>query len=829
MFNYKNSSFYNEYFSSLADFNLVKEFEEVKGRNNNVLLSGSIDVIDSVHPIKIDLEIPRTFPHSQMTFWTKSLAGYPHLIYDNGRKESWFCFNTPFAETAEEQLNQEMSRLRGWLERYNRKDLPAFIDDNEVKETLRVNDSSLYRGEISEYSQDAQLTFLGDFANDVETFIRKRSGNKELQKTGRLFCIKNKSERFFVTRYKLKGSTEIPYVLVDELPNKFDFIHMKDQYNWDNETCMSLLPDIAMEFKPCAEVKHKEVGKDISEEEANRILDIFVSSINNEESYFNAFTKEMLPLDDYDTFEHHYQCSFVLHSHKQLLLDTIVELRNTISKSKGIRSGLMDYPLIPEFENEEEEDEYYALQDQAIESHERYLYSPHYFALGWIKDTKIAWYMISTCFALRRYTKTFYNLDFADIVIRTLTNLNCSIELAQEVKEKDFFGRGQFCSYFRNLKIGVVGAGAIGSIVCESLARSGVGVIGIWDDDTVEPGNICRSTYDIECIGEAKNNSLLERILSINPFIRLECMNVPGKWYSMYKNRYAGPKKYRDGSFYGNVNYNSQDDAVRILEKYDLIIDCTASNELLHFISYAVPNKKIISLSITNRAKDLLCITNRDGNPYELRKMYLSKLEQDTKNFFVEGTGCYSPTFLATYSDVATLTNLALKDMNSSFHKNELMHSTIWSYTDRGIVADRLKLYGLSDSKVTMTVSTETIMDGEDLLDCDTYPIGYALGGYSCDGTQVMISHIIGSDDAKEQLERAFYLSGGIIDYLGDFTYSGQETDTYSSEVANILASKASDASVNVKNPVLILRNPDRTLSFYIYIGGRIEKFVPID
>lgn len=116
-----------------------------------------------------------------------------------------------------------------------------------------------------------------------------------------------------------------------------------------------------------------------------------------------------------------------------------------------------------------------------------------------------------------------------------------------------------------------------------------------------------------------------------------------------------------------------------------MIIDCTGSNELLHFLSYSIPGKEIVSLCITNHANELLCVSNANGNPFEIRKAYLSRIEQDTKNFYAEGEGCYSPTFLAKYSDIAALVNLAFKDIDSSYIKDEVPQSSIYAYCNRAL------------------------------------------------------------------------------------------------------------------------------------------------
>lgn len=273
-----------------------------------------------------------------------------------------------------------------------------------------------------------------------------------------------------------------------------------------------------------------------------------------------------------------------------------------------------------------------------------------------------------------------------------------------------YFGRGSFSKSFNSKRVALVGLGAIGSMVASSLAHCGVSKIGLWDFDIVEPGNICRSAYTIKNMGESKVSAIDSIIRSINPFVETR---THGYWLEYDANTI----KFIGTSFYANVNYNSQEDASKELEGYDLVIDCTGSNEMLHFLSYAASNAEIISMCITNHANDLLCISNRDGNPFELRKAYLSRIEQDTKNFYIEGEGCYSPTFLANNCDIASLVNLALRDLNLNMEKGNLMHSTIYSYSERGIISDRISTYKLEGYDITLNVSKETLYDAEEMND----------------------------------------------------------------------------------------------------------------
>ncbi len=824
MFEYKNISFFNEYFSSLSDFKLSQQFvQEEKGENKNLFI-GIMESVNTVHPMSIKIEIPTTFPHSKLLFWTESLRGYPHLIADEKRKDSWFCLNTPFAETAEEQLEQEMLRLRDWIKRYVRKDLPTVIKDPEVYRALYMMNAYSWENidEMNGYKQDARLTFVGDFATHKDYF----KANK-----GKFDCVKNRSERIFVLRNKFGTNFKLPYIIVDKVPTTFnDFVGLKEQFGWDEETCEFLLPGLNTGKNWVRSNLYSPGTNNYTEDEANKILDEIEQELQKDGPKLKAkCTPSGKKLKLKDLKDESFTDSSVPDSHKTLLLDEIRSLRKSVNEKHGYKNVFHDVLTEMRDMTEEEQFEYWERQNEAEYLHEKDQYELHHFALGVTEGEIITWLVISTNKATGSYDKVEYNLSLCKMSTLHLVSKGCNYELAQTITEKEYFGRGKFSSLWNEKKVCVVGVGAIGSIVCESLARSGVTTLALWDDDTVEPGNICRSAYQVQDIGNSKVEALREHIVSINPFIEIRTITTKGYWHNFSGNEYSGPFQYMHGSFYGSVNYSSQEDAIKLLDKYDLIIDCTGSNELLHFLSYAVPEKEIISMCITNRSRNLLLFSSNDGNPFELRKMYLSKIEQDTKNFYIEGNGCYSPTFIATYSDISSLVNLAIKELNTKISNNQLLHSVIWSHDNRGIIADRLKTYELPNSRIRMTIPSETLMDGEDMFYSSNEEIGYLLGGYSADGTIVMVSHIIESENAKSNLDYAFRLSGGIIDYLGDYVYSDGDKGSYKPKYQDIIAAKAADENININNPVLATRNPDGTLSFYLYLAGKLEKFIPLD
>ena len=367
MFEYKSISFFNEYFSSLPDFKLSQEFiQEEKDENKNLFI-GIIESVNTVHPMSIKIEIPTTFPHSKLLFWTESLRGYPHLIADEKRKDSWFCLNTPFAETAEEQLEQEMRRLRDWIKRYVRKDLPTVIEDPDVYRALCMLNAYSWENidEMNEYKQDARLTFVGDFATHKDYFKEKK---------GKFDCIKNNSERIFVPRNEYGTNFELPYIIVDKVPTTFnDFVGLKEQFGWDEETCEFLLPGLKT-GKNWVQANYVSLGsKAYTEEEANRILDEIEQELQKDEPKLKAkCTPSGKKPKLKDLKDESFTDSSVPDSHKILLLDEIHSLRKSVNEKHGYK---VDFSGLPDIRNmtEEEQIEYW--------EHQEYLYNKYRYAL----------------------------------------------------------------------------------------------------------------------------------------------------------------------------------------------------------------------------------------------------------------------------------------------------------------------------------------------------------------------------------------------------------------------------------------------------------------
>jgi len=75
--------------------------------------------------------------------------------------------------------------------------------------------------------------------------------------------------------------------------------------------------------------------------------------------------------------------------------------------------------------------------------------------------------------------------------------------------------------------VAVIGIGGVGSFAVEALARSGLGGLVLVDDDSVCATNINRQVPALHStVGRPKVEVMLERVLDINPRIRVEALKL---------------------------------------------------------------------------------------------------------------------------------------------------------------------------------------------------------------------------------------------------------------------------------------------------------------
>jgi sulfur carrier protein ThiS adenylyltransferase len=88
--------------------------------------------------------------------------------------------------------------------------------------------------------------------------------------------------------------------------------------------------------------------------------------------------------------------------------------------------------------------------------------------------------------------------------------------------------------HLRKFRVGIAGAGGLGSNCAVALARSGVGTLVLSDFDVIEEPNLNRQYFFTDQVGMMKTIALKENIARINPDVfviiqqkRLDRINIP--------------------------------------------------------------------------------------------------------------------------------------------------------------------------------------------------------------------------------------------------------------------------------------------------------------
>ncbi|MDY0252979.1 MAG: HesA/MoeB/ThiF family protein [Tenuifilaceae bacterium] len=157
----------------------------------------------------------------------------------------------------------------------------------------------------------------------------------------------------------------------------------------------------------------------------------------------------------------------------------------------------------------------------------------------------------------------------------------------RQIRVKDFGHEAQ--NKVNNAKVLVVGAGALGSPVLSYLAAAGVGTIGVLDSDEVDLTNLQRQViYTTNDIGQPKAVVASHRLSEMNPEIKIVTHLV-----RLHK-----------------------DNALEIIRKYDLVIDCTDNFPSKFLVNDAcVMLKKPCIIGGVLRFSGQLSVYNYKGGP----------------------------------------------------------------------------------------------------------------------------------------------------------------------------------------------------------------------
>jgi hypothetical protein len=225
--------------------------------------------------------------------------------------------------------------------------------------------------------------------------------------------------------------------------------------------------------------------------------------------------------------------------------------------------------------------------------------------------------------------------------------------LSRNSSYKNFFGRGKLTEKITESKILVIGIGAIGSILTKTLTRGGCKYIDFIDYDIKEYENVCRSEY-MFYTGLTNKSEELKNILSgISPFLN----NIPlnNNYFETIIKTFHKDNEYKE-KFLIELN------------KYDIIFDCSTDDDLMWVLSGLNLKNQLVNLSITNYAKELVCAFHPNIYSF-VNNQFTNVLENNTEDLY-NPTGCWSPTFKASYNDINLLVQVAIKRINNIFENN---------------------------------------------------------------------------------------------------------------------------------------------------------------
>jgi len=203
--------------------------------------------------------------------------------------------------------------------------------------------------------------------------------------------------------------------------------------------------------------------------------------------------------------------------------------------------------------------------------------------------------------------------------------------------------RGRFPLEVRKRSIAVIGAGALGSTVSELLARGGIADILIIDHDSLEAGNLVRHILSGTDLGRNKAISVAARLQNFAPMSRI----------SSHEKRLP-----------------SGDDLQKLMDPFDIVMDCTGNDDVLRRISaawWSIP-RHFISASLGFAAKHMFLFrAHACSFPFEkfdgaIRPWLVAERSQWSEaEETLEGAGCWSPLFPARNDDVWLAAIVAVK------------------------------------------------------------------------------------------------------------------------------------------------------------------------
>ena len=248
---------------------------------------------------------------------------------------------------------------------------------------------------------------------------------------------------------------------------------------------------------------------------------------------------------------------------------------------------------------------------------------------------------------------------------------------------------------------------------------------------------------------------------------------------------------------------------------------------------------------MTNRAKEMICVTNIDSNSIiERRNQMLYSLDGLSEAEFREGTGCWHPTFEASYFDINQLLHYTIKKVNASFTLN-LPLKSFYSYYENEVIgsSEDIKFY---QKELNLTITIEsTCLDYIFDVIWQHYPKefgGIFIGSYINDYREVVISDVLipenykssflgfqpDPNDLNKQLKKIYQKHKQQIVYIGDWHSHPNSNNEYSQPDFKSIKDIAKSPKVNTHNPILMIAAFGKDYydpGFYVFNQDKLYKY----